>query len=93
MMGLFVLQLPSFSRGVCSYEMAPNGLNAPKDSGCTLSKEGCGIDSSIAVWQDISDKAKEKATAPGVAIGSGYIYETTTSRKRSTLTCMVSAAW
>jgi len=55
-------------------------LVAPKGSGRTvrtLFKEGRGINSSIAVWQDVSGKAKEKATALGVAIGSGYMYETT----------------
>ena len=29
------------------------------------------------VWQDVSGKAKEKAIALGVTIGSGYMYETT----------------
>ncbi|KAJ3494799.1 hypothetical protein NLJ89_g10734 [Agrocybe chaxingu] len=43
----------------------------------TLFKEGRGINSSIAVWQDVSGKAKEKAIALGVAVGSGYLYETT----------------
>ena len=55
-------------------------LVAPKGSGRTvrtLFKEGRGINSSIAVWQDVTGKAKEKATALGVAIGSGYMYETT----------------
>ncbi|KAH9988999.1 hypothetical protein BJV77DRAFT_1061307 [Russula vinacea] len=55
-------------------------LVAPKGSGRTvrtLFKEGRGINSSIAVWQDVSGKAKERATALGVAIGSGYMYETT----------------
>ncbi|THH00076.1 hypothetical protein EW026_g2404 [Hermanssonia centrifuga] len=55
-------------------------LVAPKGSGRTvrtLFKEGRGINSSIAVWQDVTGKAKEKAVAIGVAIGSGYMYETT----------------
>ena len=55
-------------------------LVAPKGSGRTvrtLFKEGRGINSSIAVWQDVTGKAKEKAIALGVAIGSGYMYETT----------------
>ncbi|KZT06027.1 acetohydroxyacid reductoisomerase [Laetiporus sulphureus 93-53] len=55
-------------------------LVAPKGSGRTvrtLFKEGRGINSSIAVWQDVTGKAKEKAVALGVAIGSGYMYETT----------------
>ncbi|KAH9029864.1 6-phosphogluconate dehydrogenase [Lactarius hengduanensis] len=59
-------------------------LVAPKGSGRTvrtLFKEGRGINSSIAVWQDVTGKAKEKATALGVAIGSGYMYETTFERE------------
>ena len=40
-------------------------------------KEGRGINSSVAVWQDVTGKAKEKAVALGVAVGSGYMYETT----------------
>ncbi|CAE6464706.1 unnamed protein product [Rhizoctonia solani] len=55
-------------------------LVAPKGSGRTvrtLFKEGRGINSSIAVWQDVTGKAKEKAIALGIAVGSGYLYETT----------------
>ena len=55
-------------------------LVAPKGSGRTvrtLFKEGRGINSSLAVWQDVTGKAKEKAVALGVAVGSGYLYETT----------------
>ncbi|KAI2287915.1 Bifunctional acetohydroxyacid reductoisomerase [Ophidiomyces ophidiicola] len=55
-------------------------LVAPKGSGRTvrsLFKEGRGINSSVAVFQDVSGKAKEKAVALGVAVGSGYLYETT----------------
>jgi len=55
-------------------------LVAPKGSGRTvrtLFKEGRGINSSIAVHQDVTGKAKEKAVALGIAIGSGYLYETT----------------
>ncbi|POS82185.1 ketol-acid reductoisomerase mitochondrial precursor, partial [Erysiphe pulchra] len=55
-------------------------LVAPKGSGRTvrsLFREGRGINSSIAVFQDVSGQAKEKATALGVGIGSGYLYETT----------------
>ena len=53
---------------------------APKGSGRTvrsLFREGRGINSSFAVFQDVTGKAKEKAIALGVAIGSGYLYETT----------------
>ncbi|KAH7927965.1 ketol-acid reductoisomerase [Leucogyrophana mollusca] len=55
-------------------------LVAPKGSGRTvrtLFKEGRGINSSVAVFQDVTGKAKEKAVALGVAVGSGYMYETT----------------
>ena len=55
-------------------------LCAPKGSGRTvrtLFKEGRGINSSVAVFQDVSGKALEKAVAMGIAVGSGYIYETT----------------
>jgi ketol-acid reductoisomerase len=55
-------------------------LVAPKGSGRTvrsLFREGRGINSSIAVWQDVTGKAQEKAIALGVAVGSGYLYETT----------------
>ena len=55
-------------------------LVAPKGSGRTvrsLFKEGRGINSSVAVYQDVTGKALEKAVAMGVAVGSGYLYETT----------------
>ncbi|KAG0148459.1 hypothetical protein CROQUDRAFT_41302 [Cronartium quercuum f. sp. fusiforme G11] len=55
-------------------------LCAPKGSGVTvrtLFKEGRGINGSIAVWQDVTGQAKEKAVALGVAVGTGYLYETT----------------
>ncbi|EXJ73586.1 ketol-acid reductoisomerase, mitochondrial [Cladophialophora psammophila CBS 110553] len=55
-------------------------LVAPKGSGRTvrsLFREGRGINSSIAVYQDVTGKAEEKAIALGVAIGSGYLYKTT----------------
>ncbi|KAL8872653.1 MAG: hypothetical protein Q9174_001754 [Haloplaca sp. 1 TL-2023] len=55
-------------------------LVAPKGSGRTvrtLFREGRGINSSIAVYQDVTGKAEEKAVALGVAVGSGYLYKTT----------------
>jgi len=55
-------------------------LVAPKGSGRTvrtLFKEGRGINSSIAIFQDVTGKAKEKAISLGIAVGSGYLYETT----------------
>lgn len=55
-------------------------LVAPKGSGRTvrtLFKEGRGINSSVAVFQDVTGKAEEKAVALGVAVGSDYLYKTT----------------
>jgi ketol-acid reductoisomerase len=52
---------------------------APKGSGTTVRSlflDGRGINSSIAILQDVTGQAKEKAIAMGVAIGSGYLYET-----------------
>ncbi|KAG1835545.1 6-phosphogluconate dehydrogenase [Suillus variegatus] len=52
----------------------------PKGSGRTvrtLFKESCEINSSAAVFQDVTGKAVEKAVAIGVAIGSRYMYDTT----------------
>ena len=59
-------------------------LVAPKGSGRTvrsLFREGRGINSSIAVFQDVTGKAEEKAVALGVAVGSGYLYKTTFERE------------
>lgn len=55
-------------------------LVAPKGSGTSVRKnflEGAGINSSYAIYQDFTGKAKEKALALGIAIGSGYLFETT----------------
>ena len=55
-------------------------LVAPKGSGFTLRTlylEGRGLNSSVAVHQDASGKARERAFALGAAVGSGYMYETT----------------
>jgi len=55
-------------------------LAAPKGSGTTVRRlylEGRGINSSVAIYQDASGKARDRAFAMGVAIGSGYLYETT----------------
>lgn len=59
-------------------------LVAPKGSGRTvrsLFKEGRGINSSYAVWQDVTGKAEEKAIALAIAVGSGYVYQTTFERE------------
>jgi len=55
-------------------------LCAPKGSGTTVRNlflEGRGINGSIAVFQDVSGKAKERVCALGIAAGCGYLYETT----------------
>ncbi|KAF9087609.1 Bifunctional acetohydroxyacid reductoisomerase [Mortierella sp. AD031] len=55
-------------------------LVAPKGSGTTVRNlflEGRGINGSVAVYQDVSGKAKERAVALGVGVGTGYLYETT----------------
>jgi ketol-acid reductoisomerase len=54
-------------------------LVAPKGSGTSLRRlfvEGKGINSSYAVYQDYTGKSAEKAMALGIAIGSGYLFET-----------------
>ncbi|OWK34804.1 Ketol-acid reductoisomerase [Fimbriiglobus ruber] len=55
-------------------------LVAPKGSGTTVRRlflEGRGINSSFAIHQDATGKAKDRCLALGVAIGSGYLFETT----------------
>ncbi len=55
-------------------------LVAPKGSGTTVRRlflEGRGINSSFAVHQDFTGHARERAIALGIAIGSGYLFETT----------------
>jgi ketol-acid reductoisomerase len=55
-------------------------LVAPKGSGFTVRRlflAGRGINSSFAVFQDHSGKAKDRAIGLGIAVGSGYLYETT----------------
>lgn len=53
---------------------------APKGSGLSVRRnflEGSGINSSFAVFQDYTGKAEERALALGIAMGSGYLFETT----------------
>jgi ketol-acid reductoisomerase len=55
-------------------------LVAPKGSGTTVRNlflEGRGINGSVAVYQDKSGQAKDRAFGLGVAVGCGYLYETT----------------
>ncbi len=55
-------------------------LVAPKGSGTNVRRnflDGSGINSSFAVFQDYTGRAKERTLALGVAIGSGYLFPTT----------------
>ncbi|MBF0398118.1 MAG: ketol-acid reductoisomerase [Desulfobacterales bacterium] len=55
-------------------------LVAPKGSGRTVRTNflaGSGINSSFAVFQDYTGRAKERTLALGIAIGSGYLFSTT----------------
>ncbi len=53
---------------------------APKGSGTSLRRNflsGAGINSSFAVFQDATGRARERTIALGIAIGSGYLFPTT----------------
>jgi len=55
-------------------------LVAPKGSGRTVRTnflDGSGINSSFAVYQDFTGRAKERTLATGIAVGSGYLFSTT----------------
>lgn len=55
-------------------------LIAPKGSGTSLRRmflQGRGLNSSYAVFQDATGKAKERVIALGIGVGSGYLFETT----------------
>jgi ketol-acid reductoisomerase len=55
-------------------------LVAPKGSGTTVRRlflEGKGINASYAIHQDASGRALDRCLACGIAIGSGYLFETT----------------
>ena len=55
-------------------------LVAPKGSGASVRTNylaGSGINSSYAVFQDATGRAKERTLAVGIAIGSGYLFPTT----------------
>ncbi|MCA9426274.1 MAG: ketol-acid reductoisomerase, partial [Candidatus Omnitrophica bacterium] len=55
-------------------------LVAPKGSGTTVRRlflEGRGINSSYAVFQDFTGRASDRTQAMGIAVGSGYMFETT----------------
>src|SRR6476469_7919530 len=55
-------------------------LCAPKGYGTTVRRqflEGKGINASFAIHQDATGKARDRCLALGIAIGSGYLFETT----------------
>lgn len=59
-------------------------LVAPKGSGTSLRRmflQGRGLNSSYAIFQDATGKAKERVIALGIGIGSGYLFETNFQRE------------
>ncbi len=55
-------------------------LVAPKGSGTSVRRlflEGKGINASFAIHQDATGRARDRVLALGIAIGSGYLFETT----------------
>lgn len=59
-------------------------LVAPKGSGTSLRRlflEGRGLNSSYAIYQDATGRAKERVVALGIGVGSGYLFETTFKRE------------
>ena len=55
-------------------------LVAPKGSGTSLRRmflEGRGLNSSFAIFQDCTGRAKERVVALGIGVGSGYLFPTT----------------
>ncbi len=59
-------------------------LVAPKGSGTSLRRmflQGRGLNSSFAIFQDATGRAKERVVALGIAIGSGYLFETDFKRE------------
>jgi ketol-acid reductoisomerase len=59
-------------------------LAAPKGSGTSVRRNfltGAGINSSFAVEQDATGRARERCIAVGIGIGSGYLFPTTFQRE------------
>ena len=55
-------------------------LIAPKGSGTSLRRmflQGRGLNSSYAIFQDATGRAKDRVIALGIGVGSGYLFETT----------------
>ncbi|MDJ1473502.1 ketol-acid reductoisomerase [Cytophagaceae bacterium DM2B3-1] len=54
-------------------------LVAPKGSGTSLRRlflAGKGLNSSFAIYQDATGRAKDRVVALGIGVGSGYLFET-----------------
>ncbi len=59
-------------------------LVAPKGSGTSLRRfflEGKGLNSSYAVFQNATGRAKERVLSLGIGVGSGYLFETDFQRE------------
>lgn len=55
-------------------------LVAPKGSGMSVRRnflDGSGINSSYAIFQDATGRASDRVKAMGIAVGSGFLFETT----------------
>ena len=55
-------------------------LIAPKGSGTSLRRlflQGAGLNSSYAIFQDATGRARDRVIALGIGVGSGYLFETT----------------
>ncbi len=66
--------------GIVAPEYVDVILVAPKGSGASVRTNflnGSGINSSFAVEQDYTGRARERTLALGIAIGSGYLFATT----------------
>lgn len=70
--------------GVIAPEDVDVILVAPKGSGTSVRANflsGSGINSSFAINQDYTGRARERTLALGIAVGSGYLFETTFRRE------------
>jgi ketol-acid reductoisomerase len=59
-------------------------LAAPKGSGTSLRRlflAGKGLNSSYAIFQDATGRAKDRVVSMGIGIGSGYLFETDFKRE------------
>jgi len=70
--------------GVVPQEYVDVILVAPKGSGTSVRANflaGSGINSSYAIHQDHTGRARERTLAVGIAIGSGYLFPTTFAKE------------